>query len=206
MLKTTKKHLQFWKERKIDWEHDYFATWNHPHRDLIVRALAREPFASVLEIGCASGPNLYRIQKQYPGVQVGGIDASADAIEAAKRLVPSAALLETGSADDLFASDKSADVVLTDMCLIYVGPVRIHKVMKEIKRIARTRVVFCEFNSTSFIKQLGLAIASGYWAYDWKKLLEHEGFHDVTLEKIPEEAWPGGEPQKSFGYIITARL
>lgn len=206
MLKSTAKHEAFWRDRKIDWEKDYFATWDHAHRGLILRALAKDAFASVLEVGCASGPNLYLIQKQWPGVQVGGIDINPEAIDAAKRLVPSAAVLEVGPADDLFLSDKSADVVLTDMALIYIDPRRISKVISEIKRVARQRIILCEFHSTNPLKRAALAVASGYWAYNWTRKLETAGFYDVELEKIPEDKWPGGEPQKSFGYIITAKI
>lgn len=206
MIKTTARHQKFWKNRKIDWEKDYFSTADHPHRDLIIRELAKEPFASILEIGCASGPNLYRIQKAFPNVQVGGIDINEDAIEAAKRLVPSAAVLMASSAENLFLSDKSADVILTDMALIYIDPTRIGDILSEIKRVARKKVIFVEFHSKSWWKRALLAIGAGYWAYDWVSLLEAWGFYDIRTEKIEESSWPGGEPQKSFGYIITAHL
>ena len=43
------------------------------------------PWVSLLEIGCASGPNLAAIVKAMPGKQVGGVDLSEDAIELAKK-------------------------------------------------------------------------------------------------------------------------
>ena len=46
---------------------------------------------------------------------------------------------------------------------------------------------------------------SGYYVYDYKKLLKKHGFHDITLIKIPTEVWDGA-PQKPYGYIIVAKV
>ena len=139
-------------------------------------------------------------------VQYGGCDVNSEAIELAKEIMPFDAILNVGSGEKIFISDKSCDVVLTDMSLIYVSPKKIGKYLREIKRIARSYVMFCEFNSESFVKRLGLRLASSYNAYDYKKLLTKYGFYDVQLHKLTEAEWPGGEPQKEFGYLIIAKI
>lgn len=205
MLKTTKKHIAYWKNRKIDWKTSYFDTWDHPHRRLIIDRLKRINWGSILEVGCASGPNLHLISKEFPGLQLGGVDVSADAIQFARENLPKFTFLDVTGADKIFLSNKSVDVILTDMCLIYVSPLKIKKVIKELKRIGRTNFIFVEFHSSSIIKRAALALG-GYYAHDFKKLLEDEDFYDITLTKLKESDWPGGDPQKSFGYIITARI
>lgn len=202
---TTNKHIKYWKNRKIDWKTRYFDTHDHPHRELILRELARQSFGSILEVGCASGPNLLRILYGFPGVQIGGCDVSEDAIKTAKELLPQAAQLDVSPAHDIFLSDKSVDVTLSDACMIYVGSGMIKKTLNEIKRVTRTRIVFCEFHSESLYQRTRLKLQSGYNAYNWKKLLEKNGFHDVELKKIPKKVWPG-TPWQEFGFIISATL
>lgn len=204
MLKSTAQHTKFWQERKIDWKTAYLDTIGHPHRKLIMDQLRRWHFGSILEIGCASGPNLYRIAKEF-GVQVGGVDVNPEAIAMARRALPGG-ILEVGLATDLFFSDKSADVILSDMTLIYVGPGQIGKAIEEIKRVARSYVVLCEFHHSNLLARLGLSLTSGYYAYNYPKLLARHGFYDIEIHKISQEDWPGGEPQRTFGYIITAKV
>lgn len=204
-LNTTKKWADWWKNRKVDWEKDYLSTWNHPHRLLIVNILKQLNWISLLEIGCGSGPNLYAIVKDIPGKQVGGFDVNEKAIELAKKTFRNG-IFKVGSGDDLMISDKATDITLTDMCLIYVDPFKIDDYMKEIKRITRNYVLFCEFHSESFYDIMRLKITSGYNAHNFKKLLEKHDFYDVSIYKLKPEDWPGGEPQKTFGHIVLAKV
>ncbi len=211
-MKTTNDHIKYWSERKIDWVQSYFNP-DHPHRQLIVDEFTKlKQAASVLELGCASGANIYRLMKAHPRIGGGGTDISKDAIDTArmlrdeKRIFPQNTMFEVGGAEKIFLSDHSVDVVLTDMCLIYLGPSRIKTALKEIARVGRDSVIFCEFHSTNPFKRLGLKLASGYNAYNYPKLLEKAGYYNVEVRKLTEKDWPGGEPQKTFGYIITARL
>ena len=160
---------------------------------------------SLIEVGCGSGANLVNIVKHFPGRQLGGVDVNPDAIQLAQDTLKNA-LLKVGSGDDIMLSDNSTDVVLSDMCLIYVGPRKIKKYLEEMKRIARNYIVLCEFHSTSWWNRLALKINLGYNAYNYDKLLEKLGFYDIQMYKLKEEDWPDGNPQKTFAYIIMARV
>lgn len=204
-LKTTEGFERWWKRRKIDWNRDYLSTINHPHRDLIVQKLSQWKFnGGILEVGCASGPNLLRIRQAFPHLQVGGVDVVPEAIEMARKVLPGG-IFDVRSVTDLFFADKSVDVVLTDACLIYVGPGKIKKALKEIHRVCRGKILLVEFHSNSFFKRCALRLFSGYNAYRWDRLLEDTGFVDVEIEKIPKEVWPG-TPWEQFGYVISARV
>lgn len=205
LFKTTEKHKKYWIERKIDWKKEYQTTVDHPHRELLMRVLGSFSWVSLLEIGCGGGANIIKILKTFKGRQVGGVDISPDAIDLCTKTF-GGGIFKVNSADDIFMSDKSTDVVLSDMTLIYAGRFKINKYIKEIKRIARERIVFCEFHSDSLWNRLALKINTGYNAYNYRKLLQKHGFHDIIIYKLREEDWPGGNPQKTFGYIITAKL
>lgn len=205
MRLTTKQHSLYWRERKIAWAEHY---WNpeHPHRSLIVDALKKIKFYSVYEIGCGAGANLYRILKEFPTIRVGGIDINKDAIEEAKKHLPSNALLEPRDVvkDGIFMNDKSIDVLISDACLIYIDPFKINNVMKEITRITRNAVVFVELHSSFLLERIKIR-RKGYHIYNYKKLLQKHGFYDIEIKKIPKGVWDG-TPWESHGYLIIAKI
>jgi len=205
-LSSTKNHRNYWKHRK-NWIEGYSspAALNHPHRKIIIEALKSFSWHSLVEIGCATGPNLVNIVRQIPGHQVGGIDISAEAILAAEKIFKGGHF-NVCPADDIMMSDKSADVALTDACLLYVGPLKIRKHLREIKRIARNHVVFCELHHESLWRRWKLRLSRGYHAHNYIKLLESEGFYDIFMYKLKEQDWPGGDPWRNYGYVITARV
>jgi len=204
MIRTTENHKKYWQERKIDWNQSYLQTWSHPHRFLISAVLKEIGWMSLFEIGCGAGANLVNIIKSFPGkkIQLGGSDINLDAIKTAQEALKGA-ILKVGSGDDVIMSDDSTDIVLTDRMLIYVGPRQINKYIKEIKRIARSYVILCEFHSPSLYDRIKLRWTSGYNAYDYRKLLEKHGFYDIQLVKIPPEVWLG-DTYPSF--IIKAKV
>ena len=204
MFKTTEKHKRYWKERKINWIKSYTDTWDHPHRNLIVWMLKSIPFYSLWEVGCGGGANLVKLVKELPGRQYGGSDVSEDAIKACKEVMRGG-MFHVESGDNLLMSDKSVDVILSDMCLIYVGPMKIRNYLNEFKRVGRNYIVLCEFHSDSWWKRLK-ARFGGYHVYDYRKILEKEGYYDIMVQHIPEDLWPGADNNTEFRSIITARI
>lgn len=203
--KTTNQHKNYWKNRKIDWEEAYLKTADHPHRDLIIQALKTFRWRSIWEVGCASGPNLLKIVHNFKDIQIGGSDLNADAIELARKTFKGG-IFEVSSAEDMLLSDKSCDVILTDVALIYIGPEKIKKVLKEFRRITRNRIVLVEFDSKSWWRRLILRLKTGYNAYDYQKLLEEAGYFDVMKYKIPDEFYPNcGWVHSEFVTLISAK-
>lgn len=198
----TKKHIKYWKNRKIDWDVSYFNP-DHFHRKHIIEALKRFKCQSVLELGCGAGANLYNINQYNPYIQVNGVDVNSDAIEMARVKNPNAHYLVAESAEDVFLGDKSIDIILTDACLLYYGPLKIKRLLKQIRGQARQGVVFCELNGGS-MKWLK-ARKRGYYVHNYPKLLEKLGYFDINVTKIPVKDWPGF-PWDELGYIISARV
>lgn len=205
---STKKHQNYWKRRTEDWKTAYFDTKDHPHRDFIIQHLMRIHFGSLLEVGCNTGPNLYRIAQAFPHITTGGLDINAGSIEMAKNLLPTQVhTLDVGPADDIPLSDKSVDLILTDACLMYIGRDKIDKVMKEITRVARNNVVFfephCESRWQRFLMRNH---KKNYYAHDYKKLLEKHGFWDIEIYKMPPEMWKGEILWEKYGNLIVGRI
>lgn len=237
---TTKKNENYWRHRKINWVKEYFSTWDHPHRQAIIKILKEHPVRSVLEVGCGAGENLYLIKKHFPEVKIAGCDISEDAIETAKQIfreipktlsgtpagikyeenpirkaqrefgeihlsTPNIEDIEfkVGSADALPFHGDSFDLVLTDAMLIYIGPDKITRVLREIRRVTYNKMMFVEFHHKSFWKRLGLRMASRYYAYDYSKLLPKYNCKYVRIMKMSKELW-SGEPWETYGSIITS--
>lgn len=203
---TTSQWSKWWTKRQIDWTKDYLATWNHPHRYMISGILQSFSWMSLLEIGCGSGPNLMnfiKTMKDKP-MQLGGCDINPDAIELAKKTFTNG-MFKVCPGDDIMMSDKSADVILTDMMLIYAGPTKIKNYLRELRRITRNKVVLCEFHSENFWDRFWLRVKGGLNAYDYPKLLEELDFYDIMKYKIPDELWPDAKRNQKFRYIIVAK-
>lgn len=209
----TSQHKKYWKERKIDWKTAYLDTWDHPHREIIVNALHSFQWRSLWEVGVGAGENLVRILRSYPEeimkyLQVGGSDVNTDAITLATKVIKGGHF-RVESVEDILLSDKSVDVMLSDATLIYIDPFKIKKVLKELIRVTRNRIILCEFHSPSLWKRWLFRFKTGYNAYDYRRLLEKQGAYDIQMVKIPPEMWPGckkGDGWYDFGYVILAKL
>lgn len=199
-MKTTKQHTKFWKERKIDWEKDYLTgVINHPHRQLIIDTLARLQWRSMLEVGMGAGANLVRIKQQWPAAEVGGIDINRDAVIVAGKYLPNAKYLDVCDPRDIFLSNRSVDLILSDACLIYFGPLAVRKALKDMKRVGRNYLVLCELHSEK--RQW----FSRYNIHNYRKILDELDCYDIQIQKIPKDVWPG-TPWEEFGHIITCQF
>jgi 2-polyprenyl-3-methyl-5-hydroxy-6-metoxy-1,4-benzoquinol methylase len=140
-----------WATRHIhegkEWIENYWKSRNHPHRSFLVKRICNfSPINSVLEIGCASGPNLYQIAKKFPDAKIRGIDINPMAVQEGNKWFEKEGIhnvkLEVGKAQELMEfADQSFDVVLTDAVLIYIPPDEIKQVVKEMLRISRALVL-----------------------------------------------------------------
>lgn len=193
-----------WREKKIDWNTHYWSP-RHPHRILILKELLRFPFRSIFEIGCGAGANLANIANVFKGVEVGGIDINPEAIKTAKINCPYAKDLEVGMADDIFFSDKSIDVIISDATLLYVPFWKINKTIKEMARVARNGVIFCEPYREKLWQRLYLLWKEHLYLHNYPKLLSKYGFYDIKIMKITKEQWPDSL-WFTAGYIISARI
>ena len=193
----TKKVEQYWRDKMCDWNTEYFLNRGCENRRMVISALSRIRFGSLLEIGCNCGPNMMNIIEAYPRAEIVGIDINSGAIEMARGLLPQRVLdLEVSTADDIPFSDKSTDVVLSYNLLMYIGDDKINKVMTEIKRVVRNHIIFFEPHSENAWEIHKTNIKKRHQCTrNYKKLLERYGFWDIKIEG----------PYNSIS-LITARI
>lgn len=212
-MKTTKNFKEYWRNRKLDWRQSYLVgvdeatnteMWNHPHREFIIWALSKFKWFSLWEVGVGAGANLMKIVKHFKDVQLGGSDINPDAVKTCQEVFKGGRF-HCESLEDLMMSNDSVDVILSDATLLYVGPWKIKKVLNELKRVSRGRLVLCELHSENWLKRWLYKLKSGYNVHNYRKLLESLGAYDIEIYKIPKDYWPG-EPWSKFGYIISCNF
>jgi len=193
-----------WARRGDGWAEGYWNSRNHPHRSFLVERIAAfSPVSAILEIGSASGPNLYLLAKRFPHLEIRGIEINPEAVEIGNEGLSKEGIsnvkLSLGRAENLGEfGDKSFDVVFTDAVLIYVNRGAIHKVIEEMFRIARKGLVLIE--SHDFEQRLddrhGLGgytkgVPFPVWIRDYKALLrQFVSEEQICITKLTEDVWP----------------
>lgn len=97
-----------------------------------------QPF-HLLEVGCGTGRNLYKLQKQFPEARLSGMDISTDMLDQAKRRLrgyPGVILLEQAYGDEFYTWTGKLDVVLFSYALTMINPqwkALIHQAYKDLR-------------------------------------------------------------------------
>ncbi len=199
----------YWRFRHCfnkHWAENYISeeSLKNPQRRLLIEKISvHAPLGSVLEIGCASGPNLYAFSREFPDTQFFGIDISRRAVEVGTAWMNDRGIknvkLFTGKADKLGRfPDKNMDIVLSVATLLYIGPDKIDQVIDEMLRVAKKALVLIEWHT-----EQEWSYAFDHWAYNWKILLEKHGQTSVSASKLTFGDLGGG--WKELGYLIEVQ-
>lgn len=178
---------------------DYIISISHPHRDLILKALSGFEWSSLLEVGCASGPNLKLIAQQFPDKVLFGIDINKEAVQAARDFLRGGAGVDMGDIHNLDFPPKYVDVILADAALMYVHPKDITSVMDDLAQVARKAIIVVDRYAKS-----KLGVETGHvWGRDYEVLLAERGFL-VSPKKLNKVDWPTSPNWAKFGWLFTA--
>ena len=187
-----------------DWIEGYWNSQSHPHRILLVDAIKKYDPSTILEIGCNCGPNLFLLAKKYPNARIVGIDINKDAVDQGNdfflEMGIKNVILMVGKADNLgMFDDGQFDVVFTDAVLIYIGPDKIMKVIKEIIRITKKSSILLEWHDEKFD---GKGRFYGHWIRNYIDLiLTINPNKKIQIKQLTKEDWPDNNWIK-FGYIV----
>lgn len=206
----TKSDEWFWRFRHFfdkDWAKSYIndLAINHPHRKLLVEEISKFcPFENILELGCASGANLFLLAKKYPDTKLYGIDVSIKAIEEGQKFFVENKIenveLQTRSILNLENfKDKFFDIVFSDATLLYIGKEKINNVFKEIIRVSKKGIVLCEQNTDKD------SFYNDKWVHNYEEIISKIiPQAKISFIKISDNIW-GGDWAK-YGYIISVKF
>jgi ubiquinone/menaquinone biosynthesis C-methylase UbiE len=199
----------FWSLRGKKWVKNCLSpeSIKHPHRQFLLKIIGKQcPFKSIMEVGCASGPNLYLLSKKFHHIDILGTDINKAAVIYGNKWFAEKGIinvnLNVAKADNLkrFA-DKSIDVVFSDALFIYIAPDKINQVLKELFRVSNKALIFNELHYGNGAN----AIYKDHWIYDWNELLKNFVKQEqITISRIPQGLWLG--QWQEFGCVIEARL
>ena len=196
------------------WRHLYTKNWaktsleskDEYNRNLITSVITSfDNVQSVLEIGCASAPNLRRLREKLPSAQLTGIDINKQAIRTANDYFRSVnddkvnLLARTADQLDDF-KDKSFDVVFTQAVLISITPPNINKVIAEMIRLSSKAVVFNEYHLDGAKEGF---FDHGRWVYDYYSIIRRQYPEaNISMQKTD---FKGGS-WDLYGKLITVML
>ena len=206
IIGTTVNEL-YWRSRSNAWAEGYLSpqSFAHPHRQFLIERISRySPFESILEVGCASGPNLYLLAKQFPDIKLYGVDINKRAIKLGRKWFTAKGInctLSVHKAEDLRSfHDKSIDILFTQAVLVYIGPDKIEYALKEFIRVTKKMLILNEWHSESPV-----SIYNDHWMHNYKNLLKKFVSEDkIKLTKIPKNIGIGDWAK--YGYIIEVNL
>ena len=207
-LRHTRALERYWAKRSI--AEGYWNNQDHPSKHFLVESIAAfSPLHSILEVGCASGPNVCLLARRFPEASIVGVDINPSAVdygnERFRELGISNAELQVGKADNLWRfKSRSFDIVLTNALLVCIGRDKIREVVGQLLRVTSRALIMMECHCFEFCNDgNGLGFyRDGVWIRDYEALLRPFVPEDqIRVSKIPEDIWPTGLWRRSGALV-----
>jgi ubiquinone/menaquinone biosynthesis C-methylase UbiE len=119
---------------------NYYDTWDGKYSlsmyEGVLNKIHKQPFKSILDVGCGTGAILSTVISEYKDIQACGIDLSEKMLEKAVELLGKNVKLVVGDSDSLPWDDDSFDLVICNASFHhYPEPL---KVLMEMRRILKS--------------------------------------------------------------------
>lgn len=201
-MSISSKQTVLWKNKNS--AHHY---WNSKRpkkrREWFINSLGSIRFASIYEVGCNSGRNLWAVTQTYPDKLVGGIDINEEAIDMARNKMPQGAF-EVGDIHTLNTDDEF-DVVFTSGVLLHISPNSIKKVLSLCISKAKKYVLHMEtygvdkvINGPAHMNPTKKVSKKLRCIHNYARLYEELGY-SAKIGKIPHA-------EKDAAHIIIVKL
>ncbi len=169
-----------------------------------------DPPRTILEVGCASGDNLYLLAKRLPNDKITGLDINRQAVTFGNKAFISEGIRNTrlveGDIGNLRRFGKK-DLVFTFAVLTHIPPNKIVVALKELLRVSSKLLIWIEphtfgLSEGDLLKKGILLCDRGSWIRDYEALLSTL----IPSEKIKVSRMPVGlnaaKPWDRTGAII----
>lgn len=199
------KAENYWAKRD-DLGREYYFNINHPSKPFIVNIIKKYNPKCVLEVGCASGDNIFLLSEQLKECDFMGIDINNEAIKFGNKVMEdrqARVCLTKAKAEDigkLFGANRF-DLVFTVGVLTHITPSKIKEVIDGIYKVSSKWIIFVE----PYLPEGKLTKVALYhkyqWIRDYVKLMDKYEVGVPKITKISPELW-SGEPWESLGTVL----
>jgi len=145
------EHSKRWWKTRDEAQSSAQGYWNQrtfPARTAIAEEIAKLEGASLLEVGCHAGPNLWAAAQLKNFNRIAGIELSPTILDFTSRILPEAlnrpVELHEAAADKIPFDDKTFDITLVSAVLLCIGPDDIMASLEEILRVTKNWLILCE--------------------------------------------------------------
>ena len=188
------------------WTETSLKSINLEHRKNLTQVITSlHNIDSVMEVGCASAPNLQLIREKLPNAKLVGIDINKQAIKTARNHF----LLQNDNNAEFFTKsadrlddfpEKSFDIVFSQAVLVFVPPINIRKVIHGMLRVSKRYIILNEYHLDG--EPNGL-FNGGRWIYDYISIIK-EYSPDAEISMQPS-GFKGGI-WDDYGNLVIAKL
>jgi ubiquinone/menaquinone biosynthesis C-methylase UbiE len=209
----TKAREMEWARRKGMAE-EYWACRELPIKHYLADKIFNLGFEprTILEVGCASGPNLYLLARKYPEAEIVGIDINKEAVEKGnvwfrEEGISNVKLLARKAEELADFPDRHFDIVFSFATLLLIGPDKIERVVRQMTRVARHKVILIEVYGENPNDPHGNLFgfrSDIYWKRDYRTLVAYvapKQTGKVEMLPFPTDLWAPGCGGGSIIYI-----
>lgn len=153
----------------------------HSWKLKVISELIKNKPNKILDVGCASGWFLDKVNKLYPEAELTGVDASKKAIDYGKKVYKNLNLIHA-DAHKLPFKDRSFDLILCTEVLDHV--VEPEKVLSEIRRVLSPNgIAIVELDDS---KNLFFRVIWYIWIHLPGSVWNHAHIHEFNIENLEE--------------------
>lgn len=177
------------------------------HRKQLVSVIlaSSDDIQNVLEVGCASGPNLRILRQKLPSARLVGIDINSKAVKTANNYFQSVgddkATFFVRKAHQLsIFKDATFDISFSQAVMVCCPPRDFTRVISEMLRVTKGKIIFNEYHQDGATQGV---FDAGRWIYDYTYFFSKlSPDAKVTMQKTN---FSGGG-WDNYGKLITVSL
>ena len=204
----------FWKFHSKKSDSSYLLNINDSRNTFLVENLVLKNASSFLEIGCNVGNRIINIALKNPDTNFFGIDIDKKAIEVGNLIIEDRGikniklyyldLTNKEGFERLFP--EGIDYICSWAVLMYVHPLYIRRVLKNVLKISNKHVVFVEpatKNRLSTVTTGTISLGTRNWAYNYRKLIQklEPNIWLISESEVPKDIWSPGGKDKPIKFI-----
>ena len=147
-------------------------------QDMLVGQLKQLDFVSFFEAGSGFGWNVRRVQEEFPGVRVGGLDFSFSQLVNSKDYLQGYKIpVVNGDNCCMPLEDNAFDIGFSLGVFMNIHPEKIQAALREMLRVCRKYIIHIEYDENHTTTELKekRAFKTNIVSHDYKKLYESVG-------------------------------